>query len=132
MQKLGLKMADGAKPGTGQTGARLGWFVVTLVWLVFGALILWGSGGLFDYLNAQKQVRALEAQAKALEEETAALEAEIKLLQENPEIYEPYARERLFMKKPGEVILYLPPDSPTANAPNPAATTPLATPILPP
>lgn len=123
-------MAVARDKGGGFIESRLGWFVVTLVWLLFGALILWGRGGLFDYLKAREQVRALEAQVKALEEENAALEADIRRLRETPEVYEAVARERLFMKKPGEIILYLPqeegkkalpvpPDLPPADPPAP-------------
>lgn len=111
-------MAGGSDRGGGFAESRLGWFVVALVWLLFGALILWGRGGLFDYLKAREQVRALEAQVKALEEENAALEADIRRLKEHPEVYEAVARERLFMKKPGEIILYLPPED--SKPPHPA------------
>lgn len=120
-------MAEGE--GTRQAGSRLGWFVIALVWLVFGALFLWGRGGLFDYLQAKKQLEALQAQAEALEAENAALVAEMKDLSESPEAYEAAARERLFLKKPGEVILYLPADGGLPPAP---AQTPQPEPPVPP
>lgn len=116
-------MDQGRAPAPPLSAARLGWFVVALVWLLFGALIIWGRGGLLEYLEAREQVAALEAQLRALEEENAALEADIKRLKEHPEVYEAVAREQLFMKKPGEVILYLPPEGPTppqGPAPQPA------------
>jgi len=123
-------MAGGRDKGTPFSETRLGWFVVTLVWLLFGALILWGRGGLLDYLRAREQVRALEAQVKSLEEENAVLEADIRRLREHPEVYEAVARERLLMKKPGEIILYLPQEDAKAPAP-PPGTAPNASPPAP-
>jgi len=117
-------MAGGRDKGAPFSETRLGWFVVTLVWLLFGALIVWGRGGLFDYLRAREQVRALEAQVKALEEENATLEADIRRLSEHPEIYEAVARERLLMKKPGEIILYLPQEETKRPVPSPPTTPP--------
>ena len=101
-------MVQGPAPSAPLPTARLGWFIVVLVWLLFGALIVWGRGGLLEYLDAREQVRALELQVKALEAENAALEAEIQRLKVHPELYEAVAREKLFLKKPGEIILYLP------------------------
>lgn len=115
-------MAQGQTAAPPLSAARLGWFVVALVWLLFGALIIWGRGGLLEYLDAREQVRGLEAQVRALEEENAALEADIKRLKERPELYEAVAREQLYMKKPGEVILYLPPEGAPPPSPPPAAT----------
>lgn len=98
---------------------RIGWFVVAVIWLFMGALIIWGRGGLLEFISARRQVAALQAEVKALEEANAATKAEIAALKAHPELYEKDARERLFMKKPGEVILYLPSDK---NPP--AAATP--------
>lgn len=94
---------------------RIGWFVVAVIWLFMGALIIWGRGGLLEFISARRQVAALQAEVKALEEANAATKAEIAALKAHPELYEKDARERLFMKKPGEVILYLPNEE---NAPS--------------
>ncbi len=96
----------GAKPRFANT--RLGWFAVAVLWLFMGALIVWGKGGLLDYLQARAQIRALQAEVQSLEEGNAALKADIQRLRTHPEAYEAEARERLLMKRPGEVILYLP------------------------
>lgn len=98
---------------------RIGWFVVAVIWLFMGALIIWGRGGLLEFISARRQVAALQAEVKALEEANAATKAEIAALKAHPELYEKDARERLFMKKPGEVILYLPNEenAPSAGTP---------------
>lgn len=87
---------------------RIGWFVVAVIWLFMGAFIIWGRGGLLEFMSAKRQVAALQAEVKALEDQNSAARAEIAALKAHPELYEKDARERLFMKKPGEVILYLP------------------------
>ena len=87
---------------------RIGWFVVAVIWLFMGALIIWGRGGLLEFISARRQVAALQAQVQALQDANATTKAAIAALKANPALYEKEAREKLFMKKPGEVILYLP------------------------
>ena len=87
---------------------RIGWFVVAVIWIFMGALIVWGRGGLLELISARRQVAALQAEVKALQEANEATKAAIAGLKSNPALYEKEAREKLFMKKPGEVILYLP------------------------
>lgn len=43
-----------------------------------------------------------------MKENNALLEKEIRDLKSNPDLYERIARERYFMKKKGEVVVYLP------------------------
>jgi cell division protein FtsB len=88
--------------------AQLGWTLLVLVWLPMAALLVWGRGGVLDLLALRKEVRALEAQASTLEKQNASLRAQIQKLQTDPSAYEAVARERLFLKKPGERILYIP------------------------
>jgi cell division protein FtsB len=63
----------------------------------------------------RRQVRDLQREVQALEKENARLKDVIDQLRKDPALYEPLARERYFMKKPGEVILYLPPKPPDEN-----------------
>jgi cell division protein FtsB len=84
------------------------------------ALLVWGRGGILDLVALKSQVRGVEAEAKALEQENERLKSDIQKLQTEPGAYEGPARERFFMKKPGETVLYLPPGSTPAPQP-PAA-----------
>lgn len=43
-----------------------------------------------------------------MKESNALLKKEIRDLKSNPDLYERIARERYFMKKKGEVVVYLP------------------------
>ncbi len=92
---------------------------MTLVWLPLLALLIWGRGGVVDLMALRRQVRDLQTEVQQLQEENARLKEEIQKLQSDPSAYEAIARERLFLKKPGEVILYLPPpgSAPPAQAP---------------
>lgn len=97
--------------------SQIGWSLVVLVWLPMAALLVWGRGGILDLIALRGQVRGVEAEVKALELENGRLKADIQKLQTEPGIYEGPARERFFMKKPGETVLYLPPGA--APAPQP-------------
>lgn len=102
--------------------SQIGWSLVVLVWLPMAALLVWGRGGILDLIALKSQVRGVEAEVKALEQENERLKADIQELQTEPGVYEGPARERFFMKKPGETVLYLPPGStPAPQLPPPAA-----------
>jgi cell division protein FtsB len=73
------------------------------------ALLVWGKGGILELLALRRQIQKLEREVRDLREENLRLKGEIKALREEPRLYERPARERYFLKKPGEVILYLPP-----------------------
>ena len=96
--------------------AQIGWSLIVVVWLPMLALLVWGKGGLLDLVAMRRQVRDLQGEVRALEKQNAQLRDEIDRLKKDPALYEPLARERYFMKKPGEVILYLPPKPETAGA----------------
>ncbi len=96
--------------------AQIGWSLIVVVWLPMLALLVWGKGGLLDLVAMRRQVRDLQNEVRTLEKQNAQLREEIGQLKKDPSLYEPLARERYFMKKPGEVILYLPPE------PQPAGT----------
>jgi cell division protein FtsB len=83
------------------------------------ALLVWGKGGILELLALRRQIQKLEREVRDLREENLRLKGEIKALREDPRLYERPARERYFLKKPGEVILYLPPGE-EAPAPPPA------------
>ena len=90
---------------------------MVLVWLPMAALLVWGRGGILDLIELKSQVRGVEAEVKALQQENERLKDDIRKLQTDPSVYEGPARERFFMKKPGETVLYLPAGS--AQAPQP-------------
>jgi cell division protein FtsB len=111
--------------------AQLGWSLIVLVWLPMLAVLIWGRGGVLDLIELKKQVRGLEAEVQALEQERDALRAEVTRLQADPTLYERPARERFFLKKPGEAVLYLPqsgqpapPAAPKGSGPAEAAQPP--------
>lgn len=93
------------------------------MWLPMLALLVWGKGGIVDLFALRKQVRELEGEVSRLKAENDRLRAEIQALRTDPSQYEAIAREQLFLKKPGEVILYLPPENATPPA-APAAPPP--------
>jgi cell division protein FtsB len=108
--------------------AQLGWSLIVLVWLPMLAVLIWGRGGVLDLIELKKQVRGLEAEVQALEQERDSLKAEVTRLQADPTLYERPARERFFLKKPGETVLYLP----QSGQPAPPASTRSAVPAEPP
>ena len=86
------------------------------------ALLVWGRGGILDLIELKSQVKGVEAEVRALEQENERLKDDIKRLQTDPSVYEGPARERFFMKKPGETVLYLPKGTaPAPQPPNPPA-----------
>jgi cell division protein FtsB len=72
------------------------------------AVLIWGRGGVLDLIELKKQVRGLEGEVKALQQQNDALKGDVNRLQSDPTVYEGPARERFFLKKPGEAVLYLP------------------------
>jgi len=111
--------------------SQLAWTLIVLVWLPMAALLVWGKGGLVDLAALRKEVGQLKAQVSKLEEENAHLRGEIQKLQTDPSSYETLARERLFLKKPGERVLYLP-ASPTQQQPPAVSTGAHSAPAAPP
>ena len=99
--------------------AQLGWSLIVLVWLPMVAVLIWGRGGILDLIELKKQVQGLESEVKALQQENGALKADVNRLQTDPSSYEAPARERFFLKKPGEAVLYLPQPGQKAPAPSP-------------
>ena len=99
-----------------QSKRQLGWGLVVLVWLPMLALLVWGRGGVMDLFALKKQVRELESEVSRLKAENDRLRLEIQSLRTDPSQYEAIAREQLFLKKPGEVILYLPGENPPASS----------------
>ncbi len=99
---------------------QLGWGLIVLLWLPMLALLVWGKGGIVDLLALRRQVKELEQEVARIREENDALRVQIQKLQSDPSLYEAPARERLFLKKPGEVVVYLPGDAAPPPAKPPA------------
>ena len=100
---------------------QLGWGLIILLWLPMLALLVWGKGGIVDLLALRRQVRELEQEVQRIRDENTALKVQIQKLQTDPSLYEELARERLFLKKPGEVVVYLPGEEGAGPAPAKAA-----------
>jgi cell division protein FtsB len=89
---------------------KLALITISIVWIVVGCAAIWGKGGIHDIFLARQKAGELADELKQLEKETAELKKEIETLNTSADVYEIPAREKLFMKKPGEVVIYLPPD----------------------
>jgi cell division protein FtsB len=125
---------SGDKPKASKS--QLGWTLIVLVWLPMAALLVWGRGGILDVIALRKEVRLLQGEVSKLEEENARIRSEINRLQTDPTVYESIARERFFLKKPGERVLYVPggaalppPQAPVSTPPPPAAPAPATPPV---
>ncbi len=95
------------------------------LWAAFG-IALWGvaytvfsAGGMVGSMRARAKVERLEHEVAAAEEANRALREEIEALRDDPGTIERYAREDLYLAKPGEKV-YLLPELPDEDS-NPAA-----------
>jgi len=96
---------------------NLSWGFLAVVWVLMSAFLLWGRGGVLDLLDVRRQAAALETEVCTLRHENERIEDQIRMLETHPEAYEGPAREMLFRKKKGEIVLYLAAASnPTAEA----------------
>jgi cell division protein FtsB len=87
---------------------KLALLMAFLVWLIVGMATVWGRGGIHEIIKAKEKELKLKNELIDIKKENAELEKEIQILKTSPEAYEVYAREKLFMKKPNEVVIYLP------------------------
>ena len=81
------------------------------------ALVLLGIIGEKGYLERRgqrREIQALTAEIENLRQENRQLGQTIQDLRSNPEAIEELARERLRMGRPGEVIITLPEEPPSA------------------
>lgn len=83
-----------------------------LVWLIVGLAAVWGKGGIYEILKAKEKEQKLKNELTDIKKENSELQKEIQILKTSSEAYEVYAREKLFMKKVNEVVIYLPNDEP--------------------
>lgn len=70
-----------------------------------------------DFVKARREIHDLQKQIQTLQQENNALKTEIHQLKTDPKAYERPARNQLFLKKPGEIILRLPPEKEKSNSP---------------
>lgn len=84
------------------------YFLATLVFLVW--LLLADKNDLFSQLKLYAQVSNLEAEKEDYQEKIARLKLERKALLEDDQKLEKLAREKFFMKKPGEDIFVIEPE----------------------
>lgn len=64
-----------------------------------------GKKGLIEIYRAQKDQKALLQGVERLEKKKNKLEREIEELQTNPKALEKKAREKLWLQKPGEIVI---------------------------
>ncbi len=86
---------------------KLALLMVLLVWIIVGLALVWGKGGIHEILKAKEKEIQLKNELNNIKKENIKLQKEIHILKTSPEAYEVYAREKLFMKKPGEIVIYL-------------------------
>ena len=89
---------------------KLTLITVTIAWVLVGIAAVWGKGGIHDIMTARQKAQELANELKQLEKVNLELKKEIDTLRTSSEIYEIPAREKLYLKKPGEIVVYLPPD----------------------
>lgn len=80
------------------------------IWMAVGVAAIWGKGGYKDIKIARQKAEEISRDVERLKSENQALKLEITRLETSPSVYEIPAREKLLMKKPGEIVIYLPPD----------------------
>ena len=76
-----------------------------LFFLVLIIVSLFGKKGLLETYQSQKKHRALLQEIGRLEKEKTKLERDIEELDKNPKAIEEKAREKLWLVKPGEIVL---------------------------
>jgi cell division protein FtsB len=91
---------------------------VTVI-LVLVLLGLVGDNGYLERRSQRRQIQGLTAEVENLRQENLELGRTVKNLRSDPDAIEEVARERLHLGRPGEVIITLPEEPPSAP---PAAT----------
>ena len=84
------------------------YFLATLIFLVW--LVLADKNDLFSQIKLYSQVNTLEAEKKEYQNKIAKLKLERKAVLEDDQKLEKLAREKYFMKKPGEDIFVIEPN----------------------
>ncbi len=82
--------------------------IITALVFFFLVLLLasfFGKKGLIEIYRAQKDQKALLQGVERLEKKKNKLEREIEELQTNPKALEKKAREKLWLQKPGEIVI---------------------------
>ncbi len=87
-----------------------------VVWMAVGIAAIWGKGGYKDIMIARQKAVEILQDVDRLKAENQKLKMEIEELETSPSTYEVTAREKLLMKKPGEIVVYLPPEEKNGGA----------------
>jgi len=90
--------------------AACGILVLTLVLLGIA-----GDNGYLERRAQRREIQALSAEVENLRQENRQLGQTIQDLRSNPDAIEELARERLRLGRPGEVIITLPEEPPSAR-----------------
>ncbi len=98
---------------------RLATLAAALLAVAVGYHVVFGQNGLTAYRQKQETARELSEQVRVLAAENDALKGHVDRLASDPDAIERQAREELHYTRPGEVIVTLPPDSPSSAAADP-------------
>ncbi len=90
-----------------KNGLKLTIVAVILVWIIVSLAVMWGEGGINDIVNAQKKEDDLKSETMKIEDDIKNLQKEIEELKTSSSKYEIIAREKLYMKKKGEIVVYV-------------------------
>ena len=92
---------------------RLATVAAAALAVAIGYHVVLGHNGLIAYQQKLLDAHSLEVQVKTLQRENEALKGHVDRLEGDPNAIEHQAREELHYTRPGEVIVTLPPDTPT-------------------
>jgi cell division protein FtsB len=101
-----------------KNGFKVALILVCIIWAAVGIASVWGKGGLKDIKLARQKAQEILIDVNALKKENEDLKLEISGLETSPSLYEIPAREKLLLKKPGEIVIYLPPNQKDTTPPS--------------
>lgn len=90
-----------------KTSFKLAIILLIIVYITVLIAIIWGKNGIFELSKAKEKEERLQSEVKYLELENKKLKDEIEKYKNNPSLYEILAREKLFMKKKNEKVIYI-------------------------
>jgi cell division protein FtsB len=102
-----------------RNGLKLVIFSVLSIWAAVGIAAIWGKGGYKDIRLARQKAQEILTDVNQLKKQNEELKLEINELETSPSLYEIPAREKLLLKKPGEIVIYLPPNQKDSTKPLP-------------
>jgi cell division protein FtsB len=93
-----------------------GYAAVVLMLVLLGIA---GENGYLERRAQRREIQAVSAEIEKVRQENQQLNQAIRDLRSDPRAIEELARERLRLARPGEVIITLPQNQPSATPPRP-------------